>query len=228
MPASICAIRSNAPNVSRIASALRIAPSSALVQSFDAVLAPTRQLQTLAKPRQRRPQVVCDVAGHLLQSEHQILNAIQHSIQAGAEVIEFIIGAAQRHPLPQIPRHDRTARTADGLNSVKHAVTHRGATGERQHHGGGESKKTCANDNFAHFAKLRVADANEQIRAIRQDEAATAYAAGRYGAPAADASRRARVARASAPEAACCQPTPDGRRFAANRRCQASDPSDLR
>ncbi len=140
---------------------------------------PARQFQALPQPRQRRSQVVSDVARHLLQAQHQILDPVEHRVQAATQVVELVVGPAQRHPLGQVARHDRSARPAHHLHPAQHAVAHGKPAGDGQHDSHAQPEQRGAQDDLPHLTELVVADTNKQIRAVRQHNATAPNAADR-------------------------------------------------
>jgi len=57
---------------------------------------PLRLFKTLPKPSQRGAQIVRDAVRHLVHAFHRALYAVEHHVQACHQMIEFIVGVANR------------------------------------------------------------------------------------------------------------------------------------
>ena len=55
-----------------------------------------RRLQAVAQPRQRRAQVVCHVAGDLLQVLEQLGDAVEHVVDGTGQAVPLVVPTAQR------------------------------------------------------------------------------------------------------------------------------------
>lgn len=61
--------------------------------------------------------VMRDVAGHLPQALHQGLDSIEHSVEVGGQLVEFVAHANGRQPFLEVSLHDAGGRQVDGLQA---------------------------------------------------------------------------------------------------------------
>ena len=90
-----------------------------------AVLRPEqRQFEPCPQPRERRLQIVGDVVGDLAHRGHQSLDLVEHPVQIGGELVEFVIGAGPRHPIRQVAGHDAFGGPVHLLDAAQHVAAH--------------------------------------------------------------------------------------------------------
>ncbi len=102
-PASIWAMRSNAPKVSRIESTCRMEWRQHIVQLRDRAVVAPGMFEPLTQARKRRAQIMRNIVGDLPHAAHQILDAVEHGIHGFGELIEFVLRATR-------PEHAATGR----------------------------------------------------------------------------------------------------------------------
>ena len=81
-----------------------------------------RRLGAVAQPVERRLEIVGDVVGDLAQGRHQLLDAVEHGVEALRQAVELVAGAVERDALGEVAGHDRAARLGDGLDAPQHAA----------------------------------------------------------------------------------------------------------
>ena len=117
-------MRSSALKVASSRSASSIAARIASLCGGAVLRAEQRQLEPRPQPRQRRLQIVRDIVGDLAHPGHQPLDLVEHAVQVGGELVEFVVGAGARHPVRQIAGDDALGGAVHLLDAAQHVAAH--------------------------------------------------------------------------------------------------------
>jgi hypothetical protein len=93
---------------------------------------------------------VGDVAGYLAQPVHQLLNAGQHGIEAGDELVDLVVRAAHGNAGREIPLHDGAAGAGDRVDAAEETAAEKGTAGDGQDQGEATRPGEGANDGALH------------------------------------------------------------------------------
>ena len=63
-----------------------------------------RRLDAVAEPGQRRLQIVGDVVGDVLDAVEQMLDPLEHGVEAVGQPVELVAGAGHLEPAGQVAR----------------------------------------------------------------------------------------------------------------------------
>ena len=91
-----------------------------------------RGLDAVAEARQRRLQVVGDVVGDVLDAVEQMLDALEHGVQAVGQPVEFVAGAGHLEPSGQVAEHDPAAGRGQRIDALQHAAADEDVAQQRQ------------------------------------------------------------------------------------------------
>ena len=108
-------------------------------------------LEALTQAAERRAQIVRDVARYLAQAGHQRLDAVEHGVEAGDELIDLVVGAAHGNARRQIALHDGAAGAGDGVDAAQELSAHQHATGD-----GEEKREPACPGERTHDGALHV------------------------------------------------------------------------
>ena len=129
-----------------------------------------RQFEPGAQPGERRLQIMRDIVGDLAHAGHQPLDLVEHAVEVGGELVEFVGGAETRHPVRQIAGDDPLGRAVHLLDTPQHVAAHEGAAdepdGERQQP---RPDQRCL-DPVAKRGGIADIAAHKQAIAVRDDE----------------------------------------------------------
>ena len=92
-----------------------------------------RLLGAIAQPRQRRLQIVGDVVGDFLQSDHQGFDALQHGVEIFRQTVELVAAAPDRQPPAQVARHDALRGAGHRIDPPQHAPRNKDTAAEAKH-----------------------------------------------------------------------------------------------
>src|SRR6202011_5456229 len=137
-----------------------------------------RKLEPLPQACQRRAQVVRNVGCDLTQPFHERLDAVQHSVEADGEMIEFIAAVTHRNASLQVSSDDVATGLAHRFNLAQQHRAHGRPTGQREQHYSTQTPQEHRQDHLFHFMKLQCAQPYEQIALWNTN---TAPANGRKG-----------------------------------------------
>ena len=130
-----------------------------------------RILEMLAQAAERRAQVVGDVARNLAQPVHELLDAAQHGIEVGDELVELVLRAAHGNAGREVAFHDGAAGAGDGVDAAQEGVAEPGAAGDRQQQGEAARPREGAHDGSLHVDEAIGILGDQQERVVGQGEA---------------------------------------------------------
>lgn len=83
-----------------------------------------------------RPQIVGDVARHLLQVFQQRADAVQHQVDGPRQSIQFVVVAGQGDAIVEAAGDDGVAGPGDGVDPPQELHAEQGTAGARQQDSG--------------------------------------------------------------------------------------------
>ena len=130
-----------------------------------------RIFQVLAQPAERCAQVVGDVARHLAQPVHELLDAAQHGVEAGDELVDLVVRAAHGNACREVALHDGAVGAGDRIDAAQEGIGQDGAAGDGEQQGETAGPGEGAHDGVLHVGEARGILGDQQERAIGQGEA---------------------------------------------------------
>ncbi len=125
----------------------------------------------LAQAAERGAQIVGDVARHLAQAVHQLLDAAQHGVEARHQLVDLVARAALGNARRQIALHDGAAGAGDGVDAAQEARADQRAAGDGEQQRKPARPHEGAGDGVLHLGEPVGVLGDQQERAIGQGQA---------------------------------------------------------
>ena len=125
----------------------------------------------MAQAAERRAQVVGDVARHLAQPVHELLDARQHGVEAGHELVDLVVRPAHGNPGREIAFHDGAAGARDRVDAAQEIAAEQRAAGDGQQESEAARPDEGADDGALHVDQPVGVLGHQQERAVGQGEA---------------------------------------------------------
>ena len=110
-----------------------------------------------------------NVSGYLAQVIHERLNAVEHGVDAGRQIVEFVAGIRHRYAPLQIAFDDVAAGFTDHFDLPHQPAAHDGTSRQRQGDGCGQTPCEGTHDHLFHFMKLVRTPSDEEVLSRKLD-----------------------------------------------------------
>ena len=127
-------------------------------------------LDAALEPRQRASQIVRQAVGDRAHAGHELLDLLEHLVQAGREMIEFVPASGKRHAPREIAAHDGAARLRDRLDAHEQPAAEIERTGHAEDDGDDQGHGKGLADDLSEGGALRHVASDEKPEAALEPE----------------------------------------------------------
>src|SRR5277367_1783871 len=122
-----------------------------------------RFLETVAQMRQRRAQIVSNVARYLPKAIQQRGDAIEHVVDGDGQTVQFIAAAAQRYSVTELSGNNRSAGARNRIYAAHELHAEENPSQSREDDGYRLDPRKCLEDSQTRGRDLPRVATDEQI-----------------------------------------------------------------